>query len=373
MAVKTGESLFQRIVGETDDSPALKGLRLVAGLAAGLYGFGASLGNLRYDLGLSEAGRLPAPVVGVGNLTVGGTGKTPLVMEIVRALKRLGLKSCVISRGYKGQATDEVNWVSKGGEPLLDASQAGDEPLLMARLLKTPVAVGRNRYLVGKEVLLTLGPRVLVADDLFQHRRLHRDLNILTLDARKPLGNGKILPRGVLREPWTSIRRAQAIVLTHADDPEAAANTRKWLRSHWGTGPVLSCVHRLKGLADENGNLLPEEKLAGMPVFAFCGLGKPEAFVQGLVSLGLEVKGMEAFSDHHPFTSAEMRDLWQKAQDLGATALVTSEKDSMRLPETPQGVGLLVTRLELEFEKGPRVLESLLTWGLKNWESRSWI
>jgi tetraacyldisaccharide 4'-kinase len=373
MAINTIENLFQCINREDETSPALKGLRLAAGFAAGLYGFGARLANLRYDLGLTEPGRLSAPLVAVGNLTVGGTGKTPLVMEIVRALTRLGLKTCVLSRGYKGQASSEVNWVSKGAEPLLDACQAGDEPLLMAKLLEVPVAVGRDRYLVGKEVLRTLGPRVLVADDLFQHRSLYRVFNILTLDAEKPLGNGKLLPRGVLREPWTGIRRAQAVVLTHADDPEAKARTKKWLRSHWGSGPVLSCVHRLKGLADHENKLLLKKQLAGMPVLGFCGLGRPEAFKKGLCSLGLEVKGMEAFSDHHPFTPSELDDLWQKARRLGAIALVTSEKDSMRLSGTPRDARLLVTRLELEFDNGPRELERLLAWGLKDWESGSWI
>lgn len=374
----SAQRLFEMVAADRSGPWWLPPLRTATRAAAGLYGLGVWARNLGYDLGRSQVRHLPAPVVGVGNLTVGGTGKTPLVMAVVEALARLGLPSAVISRGYGGRAAQGgrtgragrggVTWVSLGDGPLLDAAQAGDEPVLMARRLAVPVAVGPERFGVGRAVLTRCGPRVLVGDDLFQHRRLHRDLDIAVLDARAPLGNGRLLPAGPLREPATGLRRALAVVLTHADDPETVAARRAWLRAFWGVGPVLACRHRLTGLADQDGRALAAEDWQGRPVLAFCGLGSPEGFARGLAGLGLTVLGLETFPDHHPYASAEIEALWAKAQRLGAQALVTSEKDAVRLPPvTPSGLALWQTRLELAFERGRGSLEQVLAWGLGPW------
>jgi tetraacyldisaccharide 4'-kinase len=299
---------------------------------------------------------------------VGGTGKTPLVMEVVAALTRLGLPSAVISRGYGGRQRQRVTWVSLGDGPLVEASQAGDEPVLLAQNLAVPVAVGPDRFSVGRAMLARCGPRVLVGDDLFQHRRLHRDLDIVALDARAPLGNGRLLPAGPLREPATGLRRALAVVLTHAEDPALVAERKAWLRAFWGVGPVLTCRHRLIGLADQDGRALSPQDWQGRTVLAFCGLARPEGFAQGLAGLGLTVLGLETFADHHPYQPAEMEALWDQAKHLGATALVTSEKDAVRLPPVlPGGLRLWQSRLALEFDHGPGTLEAVLAWGLSPW------
>ncbi len=348
----------------------LPGLRGAARGLAWLYGLGAGAKNLAYDLGLAGPRRLPAPVIGVGNLAVGGTGKTPLVVALVRALTRLGLPAAVISRGYGGQAGGGVTWVSRGGRLLAGAAQVGDEPVLLAQELGVPVAVGPDRWEVGRLVLREMGPRVLVADDLFQHRRLHRDLDIVCLDAGDPLAGG-LLPRGRLREPAAGLRRAQAVVLTRADDPEATARTRAWLRSFWGPGPVLACCHRISGLRRRGGGPVGAGEVRGRPVLAFCGLARPDSFRQGLEQLGLEVRDLEAFPDHHRFTPGEMAGLWRRAAEVGAAALVCSQKDEVRLPPgLPAGMELWVSELELEFAEGPHCLEALIAWGLKRWGPR---
>jgi tetraacyldisaccharide 4'-kinase len=371
------QQLFDMVASGRPGPWWLPPLRAATRAASGLYGLGTWARNLGYDLGYSRVRHLPAPVVGVGNLTVGGTGKTPLVMAVVAALTRLGLPSAVISRGYggqpehggrAGQGGPATTWVSLGDGPLVDAAQAGDEPVLMARRLAVPVAVGPDRFSVGRAVLARCGPRVLVGDDLFQHRRLHRDLDIAVLDARAPLGNGRLLPAGPLREPATGLRRALAVVLTHADDPELVAACRVWLRAFWGGGPVLTCRHGLTGLADQDGRALAAQGWQGRAVLAFCGLGSPEGFAQGLSGLGLTVLGLETFPDHHPYTPAEIEALWEKARGLGAAALVTSEKDAVRLPPvTPSGLRLWQTRLELVFDQGPGSLDAVLAWGLGPW------
>ncbi|MBI5521929.1 MAG: tetraacyldisaccharide 4'-kinase [Desulfarculus sp.] len=365
------QDLFERLSSPEAGPAWLTGLRGLARAASGFYGLGVGARNLAHDLGLAPARYLPVPVVGVGNLTVGGTGKTPLVMEVVAALARLGLPSAVVSRGYGGQAARSgrsVTWVSLGQGPLVTASQAGDEPVLLARRLQVPVAVGPNRHAVGREVVHRTGLRVLVGDDMFQHRGLHRDLDLVALDASRPLGNGRLLPAGPLREPARGLRRAQAIVLTRADDPEATRATRAWLRSFWGPGPVLACRHRLRGLCAPGGRQMAPPELKGRRVLAFCGLARPQDFAQALRGLGLVMVDFRSFGDHHAYTPAEIAGLWSQAKALRAQALVTSEKDEARLPAVlPLDLDLWVTRLELEFDEGPQALDQVLAWGLAPW------
>ncbi len=348
--------------------------RALAGLASWGFGLGAWGHHTSYDLGLARVRRLPAPVVGVGNLTVGGTGKTPLVALVARILLGWGLPCAVISRGYgrRGNSGKDspVTWVSRGAGPLVGPDMGGDEPVLLARQLPVPVAVGADRFAVGREVLRQMGPCVLIGDDLFQHRGLHRDLDLVALDAAQPLGNGRLLPRGFLREPPRGLRRAQVVVLTHAQDPEQARAARNWLRGFWGIGPVLSCRHRLSGLADAQGQPLPREKFTAAPIWAFCGLGAPERFRASLESLGLRLAGLKAFADHHRYASADIQALWRLARASGCQALVTSEKDAVRLPGgLDPDIPIWVSRLELEFEGGAQTLAQALAWGLSTWRT----
>lgn len=334
--------------------------------AAAAYGLGADAVNLGYDLGLRRVRRLPAPVIGVGNLAMGGTGKTPLVVAVVEALAALGLPAGVISRGYGGDAAPGVTWVFRGEGPVAPAEVVGDEPVMLARRLGVPVAVAAERYAAGREMLRRRGPLVLVGDDLFQHRRLHRDLDIVALDASCPSGPAG-LPAGLYREPLGGLRRAQAVVLTRAEDQAAEAAWRALLARSWGPGPVLACRHRLTGLSDPDGRQRGADALAGVPVLGFCGLASPGGFEASLRGLGLDLRGLEAFGDHHRFTLGEVLDLWVRAREVGARALVCSEKDAARLP-----AGLVedarpwVTRLELEFTSGPG-LAAVLAWGLSGW------
>lgn len=344
------------------------GLRAAARAASWAYGLGARLDAAAYQTGLREAGRLPAPVIGVGGITAGGAGKTPLTMAVVQALGRLGLPAAVISRGYGRRGREPVTWVSLGEGPLVGAAEAGDEPVMMARRLAVPVAVGPDRRSVGLAVLARLGPRVLVGDDLFQHRRLARDLDIVALDAARPLDGGALLPRGSLREPVSALGRAHAVVFTRTADFAQVERARKDLRAWLGRKPVLACRHRLRGLAGEDGAITAARDCDHRRVLAFCGLARPRAFRESLESLGLVVLELAAFADHHAFAMEEMHALWRRARELGADALVTSEKDRQRLPGVlPTGPPLFTARLELEFLPEYGSLEALIAWGLKDW------
>lgn len=364
---KRAEVLWRRILGDEPGPAWLGALRAGATVASGLYGAGVWLNNTAFELGFKPSRCLPVPVIGVGNLAVGGTGKTPLTMAVVRALQELGLPTGVISRGYGRQGKQPL-LVSDGERILANADQAGDEPLLLARRLGVPVAVGASRYQAGLLLLKRCGSRVLVGDDLLQHRALYRDLNLVALDAADPLAGERLLPRGRLREGPEALKRAHAVVLTRVRDAAQARLARESLAWRLGNKPVFACRYVLEGLEDAQGRALEDEAWQGEPVYAFCGLARPESFRQSLRQAGLTVLGLESFGDHHRFTTAEIAGLWQRAQTLSARALVCSGKDAVRLPAgLPGDIPVWSTRLALEFLEGPRALPRLLGHALAGW------
>ena len=361
------EKLFHRIADGQPGPWWLSLLRAGARGASWAYGLGVRLDQGQYDLGLKKSRHLPVPVIGVGNLSVGGTGKTPLVMAVVESLTRLGLPCGVISRGFGRASTEPVTWVSRGAGPLTGAPEAGDEPVMMASRLRVPIAVGPDRHAVGRAMLAACGPMVLVGDDLFQHRRLHRDLNIVALDAANPLEGGNLLPRGRLRESPAALKRAQIVVLTRAESHERVRAAQNMLRSQWGNGPILACSHRVSGLKLAHGPGLEPDAYRGSSVLAFCGLARPRAFVNSLSDLGLKVADAVSFSDHYQFRARDLSRLWSRARELGATALVCSEKDAARLP-SDLDLPVWVTHLELKFLPDDNALDPVLAWGLSSWK-----
>ena len=365
------EALWRRILGDEPGPRWLDALRAAATAASGLYAAGVWLNNTAFDLGFKPSRCLPVPVIGVGNLAVGGTGKTPLTMAVVRALKEMGLPAGVISRGY-GRQGKEPLLVSDGETILADANQAGDEPLLLARRLGVPVAVGASRFQAGQLLLKRCGTRILVGDDLLQHRALYRDLNLVALDAADPLAGKRLLPRGRLREGPGALVRAQVVVLTRVRDSLQAREARESLAWRVGDKPVLACRYRLEGIElAREGSALEDEAWRGEPVYAFCGLARPESFRHSLRQAGLTVLGLKSFGDHHRFTSGELVGLWASAQTLSARALICSGKDAVRLPsDLAKDIPVWSTRLGLEFLDGPQALPRLLGHALAGWDGR---
>ncbi|MCB2226306.1 MAG: tetraacyldisaccharide 4'-kinase [Desulfarculaceae bacterium] len=365
------EALWRRVESGEPGPAWLSALRGAATAASWLYAAGAWLDHTSYDLGLRPVKRLPVPVIGVGNLAVGGTGKTPLVMAVVQALESLGLPAGVISRGY-GRKESKPLLVSDGETIMADAAEAGDEPLLLARRLGAPVAVGAERYAAGLLLLERCGQRVLVGDDLFQHRGLHRDLNLLALDASDPLAGGHLLPRGRLREPANALARADAVVLTRAADAEQGRLAAERLAWRLEGKPVLSCAHVITGLENALDAGPAPEDWQGAPVLAFCGLANPASFHAALREAGLTVLELKSFGDHHRFAPEEISNLWDRAATLSARALVCSGKDAVRLPaELPPDAAIWSTRLGLKFHDGPEALAGLLARSLAQWEPAS--
>jgi tetraacyldisaccharide 4'-kinase len=278
-------------------------------------------------------------VISVGNLAVGGTGKTPLVAWIARRLRADGLVPAVVSRGYGGTAGPGPLVVSTGEGPRVNARTCGDEPHLLARSLKgVIVVVGANR-IEGARSAAAAGAAVVILDDGFQHRRLARDLDIVVLDGRSPFDGGQVLPRGSLREPPSFIARAQLVVLTRLRENDPADDAIRAVRAAGYSGPVVRAGHRATGFRNATGAACATPKRA----LAFCGIGDPGLFREDLEQAGVSLAAFHAYRDHHPYSVAGWHALVAEAEAQGVP-LVTTEKDLSRLEAA---VGQSLARAEL--------------------------
>lgn len=289
-----------------------------------------------YTRGVLKSRALPCPVVSVGNLTVGGTGKTPAVEIAVQTLSALGHRPAVVSRGY-GRRTRGIQIVADTGSIRLDADEAGDEPFLLARRLPgVPVVVGGNRYDTARLALERFGVTALVLDDAFQHRTLKKSLEIVTARAQNPWGNGRLLPAGPLREPLAALGRADLVVATGATRPVDAPAVVAAVNEHAPGVPVLTAVF-VPAECWEASRMrpLPLAELKGKRLAAFAGIASPAAFAVTLEAAGVTVAEFARFADHHWFTPAEVAGLDGRAGDLGVDGLITTEKDWVRLRKLP--------------------------------------
>lgn len=325
-----------------------------------LFGIGRSLGPLygglmrlraeAYRCGWLPSVRLPVPVVSVGNLTMGGTGKTPMVIQVARLIQATGRQPVVVSRGYGGAAREQVNLVSDGERILLDAAAAGDEPRLLAESLPgVPVVTGVRRVPAAQYAIEQLGAEVIVLDDGFQHLALHRNLDLVLFKGPEYLGNGRVFPGGDLREPPAALARGSAFVLvgTEADrDSSAAGAFRNYLEAAFPGRPVFSAYNRPGTLLPANDRAVAQGDQFGC-FFGFCGLARPESFSQALAGLAGVFSGFKAFPDHHPYAEADLASLVRQAGRQGAGALVTTAKDLVKLRHLDCPMPLYVLPVEL--------------------------
>jgi tetraacyldisaccharide 4'-kinase len=301
-----------------------------------LYGVAMKARRALYDSGRLRVNELPAPVISVGNLTTGGTGKTPLVEWIARDLARTGRRVCILTRGYGRQSSGTRVVVSDGKEIISAAAEAGDEPLLLAETLKGLSAVisDADRVTAARWAFENLHSQVFVLDDGFQHLRVARDLNILTIDATNPWGNRRLLPAGILRESPAELARADCIVITRADDPTSSEELRREIAAQSG-GPIFCSRMRLKGLRGvgrETGQpSIAGEEIRDASVAAFCGLGHPESFFSLLKRNGYRLSHTQVFRDHHTYTQSDINRVAQHSIAGGARFLLTTAKDEVKL------------------------------------------
>jgi tetraacyldisaccharide 4'-kinase len=313
------------------------------------YRGGVAARNRLYDLGLLPRAKLPCPVVAVGNLTLGGTGKTPTVILLANLLRQKGRRPAVLSRGYGGRANRPVSIVSDQNRILMAWDEAGDEPVLIARALPgIPVLTGAKRHLTGRTALERFNADILILDDGFQHRRLFRDLDIVLINAALPFGNGRLFPGGPLREPKASLRRAHLLVRTGAEGDAVEP-----IEEATSGIPCFHGIHRPRGIIEgRTGRLLPAGIMRGEKACAFAGLGRPEIFRRSLTALGAEVVSFMTFPDHHRYSHSDLDALRRLAAQSGAHRLITTEKDGIRLTEFPEFLAE-ISLLKVEMEITP--------------------
>ena len=307
--------------------------------AAGPYAAGMRLRRWLYRRGVLPRRSAGAPVVCVGNLTVGGTGKTPMVAWVVALLKEAGRHPAILTRGYR----------SGGGE--------GDEPALLRALCEAPVVVGANRAAAAARALAG-GADVLVMDDGFQYLRLRRDLDVVLVDATRPWGLGHCLPRGLLREPPSALRDADCVVITRSDTADAAtlAALRERIARLAPRASLHAAMHAPSHLLDEAGRRRPMEALAGRAVLAVCGLANPAAFFATLEGVGVRLAGRLALDDHVAYTPDVLRRVAAARRQCAAERIVTTEKDRTKLPAAGLDAPLWTLAVRMHIVDGEEAL-----------------
>ena len=339
-------------------------VRLLLTPVAWLYSFALGVRAGLYRSGILKTNRLPRPVVSIGNITVGGTGKTPVTAHIARFLIARGFRVAVLSRGYGGALEGQICVVSDGTSVMLGARECGDEPYLLASTIPgLMVVIGSDRYAAGQMAMAQLSPDIFLLDDGFQHLRLHRDLNILLQDFARPFGNGLTLPAGMLREHPGAVRRADLILFTRS--PKGAA-----VPAHDTQAPATLAGHTIVDLIPLDGGApLPFSRCSGQKVLAFAGIAEPAHFFAALRAEGLNLVQCLTFPDHVAYGKEELHEIAGGMRESGAELLVTTEKDGVKLRGlAPEYAGrTLLARLELTIDR-PELLHNALLGLLKRQE-----
>ncbi|MDD5451824.1 MAG: tetraacyldisaccharide 4'-kinase [Desulfovibrionales bacterium] len=372
-----------------------------------LYGQIMRLRAKLYDFGLFKTRSLPCRVISIGNLTLGGTGKTPLTIWLARYLQGRGKRVAIVSRGYKAKNKGPVSVVSDGRHILLGPDEAGDEPFMMASSLPgVPLLIGKKRFPVGMRAIEDFSPDVVLLDDGYQHLGLARDLNILLLRTVNPFGNGQVFPAGTLREPLSALKRADAFILTYAEEgtESTVEKLRLFLHREFPDRPVFisyckpvsfyllnETFIRLgrtkdnenppsppfsKGgdtlsppLGKDGGPSIPplekgdiggfsDEKashnlseLKGKKALAFCGIAHPESFRKMLIRLDIDLVDLIAYRDHYDYHRGDLEEIEERAARKGAEFIITTEKDAVKIDKRIGAkIPIGVLRTEITFE-----------------------
>ena len=332
-------------------------------LLSQIYGLIVSLRVFLYQKGILKSHRLKHPVISVGNLTVGGTGKTPLVGFLAQILKKAGYQPVILSRGYKRNNTSSVLLVSDGRKIFCGPEDCGDEPYLLARKLEgVPVVVGKSRYQAGRLLEERYPNLIYVLDDGYQHIQLKRNLNILILDATDPFGGHHLLPAGRLREPTQSLARADAIVITRSHIPSETEDLEEHIRRWNKRAPISYFHHDVTALYDvKTGSRFQTRDFLGSSVIALAAIGSPHVFLHDLEHYQMKISDRFIFRDHHPFSQSELDRALKRLEEVQARAIVTTEKDAVRLTKLDFQEGqIFVLQIEPQPEDLPEYKKEFL-------------
>jgi tetraacyldisaccharide 4'-kinase len=357
------ESLKKKIEAIILDQKTGQNLPLAAllSITSRAYGQITKLRQFSYRKNITKSKRLPCMVISIGNIALGGTGKTPVTIYLAELLKRLGYTVVILSRGYKGTAEQKGGLVSDGRQLFMTPEEAGDEPFMMAGILNdVPIFVGSNRFENGRTAMERFQPNVILLDDGFQHFQLKRDIDLVLLDHANPLGNGRLLPRGPLREPVNALARGDAFIVTRSDHRHTD-NFSNLLENQIKNKPVFKSRHIPYIRHVWGGNTdsrIEPDCIKGKNVFAFSGIARNHDFRNSLKEFTFVLKGFSEFMDHHPYKKNDLAAICREAMERKADFLVTTEKDFSRishdeelpLPLVVMGVNISFDDQASEFE-----------------------
>lgn len=311
-----------------------------------LYGLVMRLRAACYAKDILRRHRLPVPVISVGNLVLGGSGKTPMVRYLAELLQELGHRPAIISRGYGGTVSGDVNIVSDGHTVLLSPQQGGDEPCMLAHALPgVPVLVGRRRIHPCLRAINDCHADALILDDGFQHLAVHRHLNLALFDGTILAGDGRVFPAGILREPLIALHRADAVVFTGitGKNQQKAADFGEFLRTIVPEVPCFLIAQPAPRL-----RMTGSQPTLSSPCFAFCGIANPTRFRDTILSMGITPNGFFALPDHVRYDSEVLADICHRATSCGATQLLTTSKDAIKLQQLSPPLPVAVVEIALQ-------------------------
>jgi 3-deoxy-D-manno-octulosonic-acid transferase len=323
-----------------------------------LYRLGCAIRLFLYRCGVRQEKRLGAKVISVGNITVGGTGKTPLVIYLAEKLKERNKKVAILSRGYKRKNKKMLELTQKTRDEFT-WEDVGDEPYLISqRLSDVPIIVSKHRNISGQYAIEKYGTQILILDDGFQHLRLFRNLDIVVIDAVNPFGNGKFLPVGRLREPLSSLKRADVYILTKTDQVSKVSELIDTLKKYNSHAPVVESIYKIRSMENLfDGSSVNLKDVENKKALVFSGIGNPLSFENSLKPLKIRTLKHQRFRDHYPYRQNDILHLIDQANSLRADFIVTTEKDSVRIPLIKeQEIPIYVLKIEIKITNGEEIL-----------------
>jgi len=343
-------------------------LRFFLRVVSQAYQFVIVLRNFLYSRGWLKIQHVNAMVISVGNITTGGTGKTPLVIWLYKFLQQKNIHCAILTRGYKTRRASCVMRRAKNERNTqYTTHNTIDEPAIIIKSCpRASVIINPDRVAGANEAVNRFGAKVLIMDDGFQHRRLARELDIVTIDATRPFGYGKLLPAGLLREPADSLKRADAVIITRCDKvSESGLNEiEKTLQIINPDMIIASSIHSPICAKTIDNTEISIEELKDKKVFAFCGIGNPDAFLNTIKGLGANPVGAEVYDDHYHYTNKDISDICREAMDLKADLILTTQKDFNRLPiekrKLKTGIPFAYLAVELKIISGEERITQLI-------------
>jgi len=344
------QDAYRKLVSGESGGPGAVLLRCILGIASYIYGIIIYIRNILYSRGWLNIHRADAAVISIGNITTGGTGKTPLVIWLCNFLRSSKSECAILTRGYKAD------------------QDYGDEPAVLAESCPgVQVVVNPDRVAGASEALGRFGAKVLVMDDGFQHRRLGRDVDVVVIDGTVPFGYGKLLPAGLLREPVGALKRADAAIITRCDQVDETELTQleNKLKKINPEMVIARSVHAPVFAKSIDGREIGLEEIKGKKIFAFCGIGNPDAFFDMLVELGAELVGSKVFDDHYHYTDDCLADIFEKARSFNSELILTTQKDWVSIlpsaiPNPSEEVDFAYLAIELLFIRGENKITELI-------------